>query len=148
MGGFAAGDEQKDAMDTFDAIKRRMVDAGLNRLYAQARRRSLMMNFDPGYDKLVCVSDLHRGRRDGADDFRRTERVYNAALAWYHDNGYQLAVLGDAEDLWESSPKAILGCTDPAAKTGYVRAAGTSLTGYRVGSPRAHRLPRRVGESA
>ena len=36
----------------------------------------------------VVFSDLHKGSRDGADDFRRCERAYNAALAYYLDRDY------------------------------------------------------------
>jgi hypothetical protein len=58
--------------------------------------------------KIVLLSDVHKGSRDGADDFRRCERVYDAALAWYFENGFWLGVLGDAEDLWECGPGEIL----------------------------------------
>jgi hypothetical protein len=51
--------------------------------------------------RLMILSDHHRGARDGADDFRRCERAYNAALAHYLEHGYDLVLLGDAEELWE-----------------------------------------------
>jgi UDP-2,3-diacylglucosamine pyrophosphatase LpxH len=58
--------------------------------------------------RLIVLSDLHRGTRDGADDFWRSERAYSAALAYYYELGYTLIVLGDAEELWENSaPKVI-----------------------------------------
>ncbi len=101
-------------------IGRALTNNGLDQLYRHAGT-PLTMNFDPGADKLVCVSDLHRGARDGSDDFRRSERVYNAALRWYADSGYHLAVLGDAEELWECSPEEVLGCTDRASLDGYAR---------------------------
>lgn len=108
-------------MRILELLKQRLISNALTHLYRDAAKRPLTIDFDPGAEKLVCVSDLHRGKRDGADDFRRTERVYNAALAWYHSEGYRLAILGDAEDLWECSPKQILGCTDQAATVGYAR---------------------------
>jgi predicted phosphodiesterase len=58
--------------------------------------------------KLVVLSDQHKGGRDGADDFWRCERAYRAALAYYQERGYRLIVLGDAEELWESSPEVVL----------------------------------------
>lgn len=58
--------------------------------------------------KLILFSDLHKGNRDGADDFRACERAYNAALAYYYRLGYTLIVLGDVEELWEERPKTVL----------------------------------------
>lgn len=54
-------------------------------------------------DHLVILSDQHKGARDGADDFQRCERAYNAALAYYNHLRYRLVVLGDVEELWENS---------------------------------------------
>lgn len=58
--------------------------------------------FDLGAGKLVIFSDHHRGCRDHADDFRRCERAYRAALAHYLERGHTLALLGDVEELWEN----------------------------------------------
>ena len=58
--------------------------------------------------RLVILSDVHKGARDGADDFLRCERAYNAALAYYFETGYRLFVLGDAEELWECSAEEVL----------------------------------------
>ncbi|MGE5250987.1 MAG: metallophosphoesterase [Bacteroidota bacterium] len=57
--------------------------------------------------RIVIFSDHHRGNRDGADDFRRCERAYNAALAYYYPLGYTLVVMGDVEELWEEWPKTV-----------------------------------------
>ncbi|MDQ3630767.1 MAG: hypothetical protein M3417_05730 [Actinomycetota bacterium] len=54
-------------------------------------------------EPVVIFSDQHKGARDGADDFQRCERGYNAALAYYHRLGYHLVELGDVEELWENS---------------------------------------------
>ncbi len=64
--------------------------------------------------KLVLVSDAHKGGGDGADEFRRAERAYNAALAYYYEHRFTLAVLGDGEELWKYHPEQVL---DP--KTGH-----------------------------
>ena len=58
--------------------------------------------FDLGSGRLVIFSDHHRGKKDGADDFRRCERAYRAALGHYLESGYTLALLGDVEELWEN----------------------------------------------
>ena len=58
--------------------------------------------------RYIVFSDLHKGQRDNADDFRRCERAYNAALAYYNELGYTVALLGDVEELWECRPKKVL----------------------------------------
>jgi hypothetical protein len=54
-------------------------------------------------DRLVIFSDHHKGALDGADDFQRCERAYNAALTYYNYLGWQLIELGDVEELWENT---------------------------------------------
>lgn len=66
------------------------------------------MTLDIDQDKLIILSDLHKGIRDGADDFRMSERAYNAALAYYYYKGYTLVSLGDVEELWENRPQSVL----------------------------------------
>lgn len=58
--------------------------------------------------RLIIFSDQHRGARNGADKFRKAERAYNAALAWYFRRGYTLVVLGDADELWEETPARVV----------------------------------------
>lgn len=58
--------------------------------------------------QIIVFSDLHRGARDGADDFWRCERAYSAALAYYLEAGHHLYLLGDAEELWENRPAPVL----------------------------------------
>ena len=57
--------------------------------------------FDPSTGRIVVFSDHHKGTGDPADDFRRCEHAYTAALGYYLESGYRLFVLGDAEELWE-----------------------------------------------
>lgn len=59
-------------------------------------------------ERMVIFSDQHKGARDGADDFQRCERTYNAALAYYDKLGYRLVELGDVEELWENRLKEVL----------------------------------------
>jgi hypothetical protein len=58
--------------------------------------------------RAVVFSDHHRGRGDGADDFRRCESAYAAALGWYLEQGYELWLLGDVEELWENAIGPVL----------------------------------------
>ena len=57
--------------------------------------------FDPAAGRIVVFSDHHKGTGDKADDFRRCEHAYTAALGYYLEDGFRLFVLGDAEELWE-----------------------------------------------
>ena len=54
--------------------------------------------------KVVIFSDHHRGQGDDADDFARCEQAYMAALGWYLEQGFELWLLGDVEELWENTP--------------------------------------------
>jgi hypothetical protein len=58
--------------------------------------------------KLVLLSDLHKGQRDGADDFQSCEPAYLAALAHYWQQGFELFLLGDVEELWENWPEPVI----------------------------------------
>lgn len=82
----------------------REIAEGLNGALARAEEE----DFDLETGRYVIFSDQHRGTRDRADDFRRAERAYNAALASYFRRGYTLVVLGDAEELWEERPASVL----------------------------------------
>jgi predicted phosphodiesterase len=75
----------------------------IDKRLSEAYRDATKQDFALEADRLVIFSDQHKGARDGADDFQRCERAYNAALAYYNHLDYQLVVLGDAEELWENS---------------------------------------------
>ena len=77
---------------------------GLSRALAEAEERELPLESA----RLIIFSDQHKGARDGADDFQRCERAYNAALAYYLETGHSLVVLGDAEELWECEIKEVM----------------------------------------
>jgi len=73
-------------------------------------------SFDLAADRYVIFSDLHKGARNRADDFWRSERAYNAAIAYYYRMGYTLVLLGDVEELWEERPKAVLQAYERTSK--------------------------------
>ncbi|MEJ5311614.1 MAG: metallophosphoesterase [Anaerolineae bacterium] len=80
------------------------LDAVLARVIAAGDTRVL----DLATDRYIIFSDQHRGARNGADDFQRAERAYNAALAYYLHMGHTLIVLGDVEELWEETPATVI----------------------------------------
>jgi hypothetical protein len=80
------------------------IASGLDRAFARATEQVL----DPATARLVVFSDHHKGAGDAADDFRRSERAYTAALGYYLAAGHRLFVLGDAEELWEEKPEPVL----------------------------------------
>lgn len=72
-------------------------------------RSEVSSRFDVTRERLIVLSDMHRGVRGRIDDFLRCEPVYNQALDYYDREGYTLAVLGDAEELWKHRPRTVLG---------------------------------------
>ena len=63
-------------------------------------------DYDPESDRVIVLSDHHRGVGDRADDFRQCEHAYTSALGFYFEAGYRLLMLGDAEELWEVTQPA------------------------------------------
>jgi hypothetical protein len=58
------------------------LDAALQRASTQeAQKQPKPLNL--ATDRYIIFSDMHRGIRNRADDFLRSERAYNAALAYY-----------------------------------------------------------------
>ena len=53
-------------------------------------------------DKIVVLSDQHKGVRDFSDDFAFAEKNYLAALSYYNTENYLYVNLGDSEELWEN----------------------------------------------
>jgi UDP-2,3-diacylglucosamine pyrophosphatase LpxH len=76
------------------------INAGLSRVYAAAP----VVPIELRDLRLAILSDLHRGAGDDADDFRACKHNFAAAVAHYGRQGRILAILGDAEDLWECWP--------------------------------------------
>lgn len=55
----------------------------------------------------IIFSDLHKGAKDGADDFALAENNYLFALDYYYKKNYVLIHLGDVEELWENTLIAV-----------------------------------------
>ena len=80
------------------------INRGLNKAYRIAGIGSIELNDA----KLILFSDHHKGKRNDADDFVASETAYSEALGYYFESGYSLTVVGDAEELWEETPSAVL----------------------------------------
>ena len=52
-------------------------------------------------DKVIIISDLHLGLKDGADNFKQCEETLLHALKIYANKSYELIILGDTFELWE-----------------------------------------------
>ena len=90
---------------------REKVFSALDALYEEIGKnpgkRGLILPFDPGNDRFIIFSDQHMGCRDGADDFAGAEKNFLAALDHYYENGFSYICLGDSEELWENSLRAV-----------------------------------------
>ena len=53
-------------------------------------------------EKLILMSDMHRGNGTSSDDFAHNSLIYKCALNYYLENGFTYIELGDAEELWEN----------------------------------------------
>ena len=70
-----------------------------------------LRHIDIERDKYIVLSDQHLGDGEQSDDFRGNRMVYAKALREYFEQGFQLILLGDGEELWE--------CNFPAVKSTY-----------------------------
>jgi UDP-2,3-diacylglucosamine pyrophosphatase LpxH len=80
----------------------------INRGLTQAHTTARVTSVDLSEAKWIIFSDHHKGNGDSADDFQPSMSAYVSALSHYYEEDYTLAVLGDAEELWENSPNAVL----------------------------------------
>jgi hypothetical protein len=88
------------------AAERERIHAQLQELFDSEAQHETVLDLESA--RVIVFSDQHKGQRDGADDFRRCERAYNAALGYYFAKGYTLMALGDVEELWECRPKDVI----------------------------------------
>jgi len=47
------------------------------------------------------MSDIHRGRGTGSDDFAKNQKLYYTAIRHYDKEGYTYIELGDGDELWQ-----------------------------------------------
>ena len=86
------------------------VGKGMDRAYRRATQAPTVDREPVELSDLraVVFSDHHRGTGDAADDFRRCEETYAAALGWYLEQGYELWLLGDVEELFQNRAGAVM----------------------------------------
>lgn len=77
------------------------VQAAISKAEARIRAKGNVIELKEK-DKLVIMSDLHRGIGNGSDNFARNQMLYFSALQSYFREGYSYLELGDGDDLWEN----------------------------------------------
>jgi UDP-2,3-diacylglucosamine pyrophosphatase LpxH len=86
---------------------RKNIFPALDKLYKaiteEPSKKGPLVPFDAQTGKFIIFSDLHKGARNGADDFTLSEVNYLAALEYYREKDYSYICLGDSEELWENS---------------------------------------------
>ena len=79
----------------------------LTELYEEAgnpkSKKLLRLSLNSTGQRLIILSDQHRGTRNGSDDFGICEKSYLAALEYYHNENFFYVNLGDCEELWENT---------------------------------------------
>jgi predicted phosphodiesterase len=93
------------------APKKEAVFKSLSALYEDItinNKRGTVVPLDPVKDRVIIFSDMHKGARDLADDFRLAEKNYLAALDYYYKQNFKLICLGDCEELWENKPDVLM----------------------------------------
>jgi hypothetical protein len=117
---------------------KRVISTALNAAFSRALEQEQAEGetvLDIRDGRFVIFSDHHKGSRDGADDFKVCERAYNAALAYYDRLGYTLAVLGDAEELWEENETVLKASHRWNWKANSTKTGATSAFGATMMTP-------------
>ncbi|MFO7768512.1 MAG: hypothetical protein R6W82_06125 [bacterium] len=84
----------------------RNIARGMERAWEGAETEEVRRDLEDLH--LVIFSDHHRGLRGKTDDFRLCEQAYCAALGYYLEQGYDLHLLGDVEELWGHDPRKVM----------------------------------------
>jgi predicted phosphodiesterase len=53
-------------------------------------------------NKIIIMSDCHRGTNDHTDNFHSNRHIYKFAINRYYERGYTYIELGDGDELWEN----------------------------------------------
>ena len=93
-----------DAPERTDSFQRQIA-AGMTRAFDDLATQELELDLETA--RLIVFSDLHKGGGAEADDFLLSAPAYQAALAYYLEEGYTLVALGDVEELWKFTPQDV-----------------------------------------
>lgn len=105
-GGVALVRALQGARGPHQTLLQRWINQALDQVLRQERQHGARLL--TSQERYVIFSDHHKGARNEADDFIAAEATYLAALDHYLDQNFTLIVMGDAEDLWEERPEAVL----------------------------------------
>ena len=78
-----------------------------SKIVATNYKKGPLLNFNTATDRFIIFSDMHKGAKDGSDDFAFCENNYLQALEYYDQNKFTFISLGDAEELWENTLAAV-----------------------------------------
>jgi len=100
--------------------KREMVIDSLSKLYKdgieQKTKSVKFIDVQLSQDKFIIFSDQHKGNKSWADDFKRSEINYVAALNYYEAQGFTFINLGDSEELWKFKATDLIKSNDGTLK--------------------------------
>lgn len=68
----------------------------LNKIYNKSKKIVITKK-----DKIIIISDCHRGSGNNHDNFKKNKLIYNYALNYYFKNNFTYIELGDGDDMWE-----------------------------------------------
>ena len=92
--------------------EKEVVFKSLSKLYNSSsnkkNKRITVIEVNCSTDNFIIFSDQHKGNKDSADDFKKSEANYIAALQFYHAQCYNYINLGDCEELWKYKPEIVL----------------------------------------
>jgi predicted phosphodiesterase len=89
-----------------DLYTKEGTEKSLERALQTARENIIPLDIHS--DKWILFSDHHKGGKNRADDFRLCETAYLNALEYYFEQGYNLCVMGDVDELWEEFPGTVI----------------------------------------
>nr|WP_214448599.1 metallophosphoesterase [Flavihumibacter rivuli] len=94
------------------APKQESVNKALSELYhsiiTEPGKQGPLIDFRPDEHPLIIFTDMHKGSRDGSDDFAVCEETYLTALDYYNNRNFYYINLGDSEELWENLLPSVL----------------------------------------
>lgn len=105
-GGIALARAIQSKYDPERAMLQKWINQALDRVLQHERQHEARPL--TSQDRFVIFTDHHKGARNDADDFIAAEATYLAALDHYLEQNFTLIIAGDAEDLWEERPQAVL----------------------------------------